>query len=239
MSALSDRPAPALEPRPALQRWGGRVLDELDRADTCRAVLWVATVLYAGLAMWLTRGATLFVDGMQLFNDNRGLDAGALLRPLNGHLVLLERSVFAAGFALFGADFVVFRLVEVAGALLAVWLLFEFLRRRVGPPAALAAALLVLFLGSAWEVTLVPDVETNVYSAAFGIGALLALDRRDRRGDVAACLLLALSIAAWTLGLAFAVVAAVLVATQPRWCCRTSSWCRTSSSTRRPPSPGH
>jgi hypothetical protein len=218
MSALSTPPAERAAPRPALVRWGERALRELERTDTCWAVLAVASVVYLPLVMWLTRGVTLFVDGMLIFLGNRGLSAGALLAPLNGHLVLMEKSVFAAGFALFGAgDFVPFRLIEAIGAILAAAALFEYLRRRVGPPVALAAALLILFLGSAWEVTIVPDVETNIYSAAFGIGALLALDRRDRRGDVVACVLLALSIAAWTLGLAFAVIAAIRVAFDERW----------------------
>jgi hypothetical protein len=218
MSALSTPPAEGVRTRPALLRWGTRALCELESGDTCWAVLAVASVVYLPLAMWLTRGVTLFFDGMLIFLGNRGLSAGALLAPLNGHLVLLEKSVFAAGFALFGAgDFVPFRLIEAIGAILAAAVLFEYVRRRVGPPVALAAALLVLFLGSAWEVTIVPDVETNLYSAAFGIGALLALDRRDRRGDMVACLLLALSIAAWTLGLAFAVIAAIRVAADERW----------------------
>ena len=172
--------------------------------------------VYAVLAMWLTRGTTLFVDGVDLFLNNRGLDPGALLRPLNGHLVLMERSVYAAGFAIFRGDYIVFRLVELAGALLAAGVLFVLVRRRVGPAAALAAAILVLFLGSAWEVTIVQDVMTNVFCAAAGLGAFLALERGDRRGDVAACLLLLAAIACWTLGVAFAIGAAVIVLLQPR-----------------------
>src|SRR5438876_9405794 len=115
-------------------------------------------VTYTVLALWLIRGTTLFVDGVNLFINNRGLDAGALFAPLNGHLVLMERSASAAGFALFGAGSIVFRLIEVAGAILAVGVLFELLRRRLGGATALAGALLILFLGTAWEVTIVPDV---------------------------------------------------------------------------------
>ena len=77
-------------------------------------------------------------------------------------------------------------------------------------------AVLVLFLGSAWEVTIVQDVMTNVFCAAAGLGAFLALERGDRRGDVAACLLLVAAIACWTLGVAFAIGAAVIVLLQPR-----------------------
>jgi hypothetical protein len=193
-------------------RRANRALAALERDRVCWAVLGIAMVGYAVLAMWLTRGTTLFVDGVNLFLNNRGLDAGALLAPLNGHLVLMERSVYAGGFALFGAGSIVFRLVEVAGVLLAVGVLFELLKRRLGPAVALAPALLILFLGTAWEVTLVPDVMTNTYCVAAGLGSVLALDRRDRRGDVAACLLLVASICCWTLGVAFAIGAGVRIA---------------------------
>ena len=198
--------------RPAWLRWSDRALDALDRDRTCWVVLGVAMVAYVVLALWLIRGTTLFVDGLNLFLNNRGLDPGALLRPLNGHLVLMERSVYAAGFALFGAGSIAFRLVEVAGTLLAVGLLFELLKRRLGNAAALAPAVVVLFLGMAWEVTIVPDVMTNTFSAAAGLSAWLALDRRDRRGDVVACLLLVASICCWTLGVAFAIGAGVRIA---------------------------
>src|SRR5439155_9311953 len=80
-----------------------------------------------------------------------------------------------------------------------------------------AGALLILFLGTAWEVTIVPDVMTNTYSAAAGLGAFLALDRSDRRGDVAACLLLVAAICCWTLGLAFAVGAGVWILLESGW----------------------
>lgn len=198
--------------RIAFERQARRAVAEPTRDRNCLFVLATAMAAYAALAMYLTRGVRLFVDGVGLFLLNRGLDPDVLLAPLNGHLVLMERSVYAAGLALFGPDFVAFRLVETAGALLAVGVLYVYVRRRIGSLAALPLALLVLFLGSAWEVTIAPDVMTNVYSAAAGLGALLALDRRDRRGDLGACLLLAASIACWTLGLAFAVTAAVRIA---------------------------
>jgi hypothetical protein len=193
-------------------RWSDRAFEAIDRDRTCWIVLGAAMVVYAVLVLWLIRGTTLFVDGLNLFLNNRGLDLGALFRPLNGHLVLMERSVYAAGFALFGAGSIVFRLVEVAGALLAVGVLFEFLKRRIGNAAALAPAVLILFLGISWEVTIVPDVMTNTFCAAAGLGAWLALDRRDRRGDVAACVLLVASICCWTLGVAFAIGAGVRIA---------------------------
>src|SRR5436190_13843239 len=156
----AEGPVPP-QPWLALEGAASRGLRALQRDRTCEVVLGIAMAIYASMAMWLTRGTTLFIDGMPIFVDNRGLDLGGLLRPLNGHLVLLERLVYAIGFDLFGGDFVVFRLVEAVGVILAAGCLFVFLRRRAGPLVALAGALLILFLGSAWEVILLPEGQTN------------------------------------------------------------------------------
>ncbi len=218
MSRPIDRPAVSSRPRPGLLPRLGIALAALDRDRICWLVLGAAMAIYATVAMWLTRGTALFVDGVDLFVNARGLDPGSLIRPLNGHLVLIERAIYGGGLQLFGPNFVIFRLIEIAGASLAGVLLFVLLRRRIGAPAALAPTLVFLFLGSAWEVNLVADVMTNVYCVAAGIGAFLALDRADRRGDVVACFLLILAVACWTLGVAFAIGAAVrIMLERGRW----------------------
>jgi hypothetical protein len=193
-------------------------LDRLQSDRACWFVLGGAMAAYAALAMWIGRGTTLFVDEANLFVTDRGFTPEALLTPLNGHLILLERIVYAAGFKLFGPNFVVFRLVEVAGAVLAVGLLFTLVKRRVGPSAALAAALLLLFFGSAWEVTFDVSGITNVYCMAAGLGALLALESRSTRGDLLACALLVVAIASWSLGVVFAIGVGILILRGPdRW----------------------
>ncbi len=58
------------------------------------------------------------------------------------------------------------------------------MRRRVGPWPALFAAVLLLFLGPAWEVLLWPFEIAFAGSVLFGVAMLLALDRGERRGDV-------------------------------------------------------
>ncbi|HEV7461058.1 MAG TPA: hypothetical protein VGN78_11010 [Solirubrobacteraceae bacterium] len=201
----------------AAQAWPRRALDRLQDARVCWIVLGVGMVVYAALALWLTRGTTLFVDEVNVFTVDRGFHPSALLAPLNGHLVLLQRLVWATDFKLFGPSFLVLRLVEVAGAIAAVGLFFELARRRIGAAAALAPALLLLFLGSAWELNFVPSGIGNVYAVAAGLGAVLALERGDRRGDLIACALLAVAVASFTLGVAFAVGAAVLILLQPGW----------------------
>jgi hypothetical protein len=99
-------------------------------------------------------------------------------------------------------------------------LLFAFLRRLVGDWLALLAAILVLFLGPAWQTLLLPVELQRVGSLAAGIGMLLALRRRDRFGDRLACALLTASVLFFSLGVSFILAAAVDVAL------RRGSWRR-------------
>jgi hypothetical protein len=83
---------------------------------------------------------------------------------------------------------------------------------------ALLAAAVILFLGPAWEDILWPFQIAWLISVGTGIGALMLLDRRDRFGDVAACLLLVCSLASAGLGVAITLGAAVdVLAGRDRW----------------------
>ncbi len=131
--------------------------------------------------------------------------------PHNGHLVLGGRLAFETLFRMAGTDYLVFRIAELAGILASVGVFFVLARRRTDPLIALAFSVSLLFLGYANETFLWGFNLHTVYSLGFGLGALLALEREDRAGDVAACLLLALSVITLEVGLAFAVGAAVSV----------------------------
>lgn len=150
-----------------------------------------------------------------MFVVDRGFDPGALLTPLNGHLELLLRASYAAVFELFGGSFFVVRLLSAGGAVIAAALLFVLAKRRVGAAAALPPTLLLLFLGSAWEITMIESGFTHVWCVAAGLGALLALERGDRRGDLLACALLVASIASFSFGVGFAIGAGVWIAQLP------------------------
>lgn len=135
-----------------------------------------------------------------------------LLAPFNGHLALGGRFVYETVFATVGAHYTVFVVIDALGICASAALLFVFARRRIGDVAALAPALLVLFFGIAREQFLWPlDFNTSV-ALASGLAAILCLQREDRRADVPACLLLALSAAMIEVGLAFLVGAALLIA---------------------------
>jgi hypothetical protein len=137
------------------------------------------------------------------------------LAPSNGHLQVLGKLLYRAIFEVFGADYAVFRAFDVAGVMVCVGLFFELARRRVGPLVALVPCLSLLFLGYAWESFIWAFDLHTIYALALGLGAILALQRDDRRGDVAACVLLLLSISMIELGLAFAVAIALAVLLRP------------------------
>ncbi len=108
-------------------------------------------------------------------------------------------------------------LINIAALWAVVGLVFELARRRVGAAAALAPCIVLLFLGFAREQLLWPLDFNTAASLAAGLGAVLAIEREDRRGDVLACVLLAVSIAMIELGLAFALgIALWLVISRPR-----------------------
>ncbi len=153
-----------------------------------------------------------------LFHYDSPFSPEYLLSPFNGHLALGGRFVYETVFATVGAHYTVFVVVDALGICASAGLLFVFARRRLGDVAALAPALLVLFFGIAREQFLWPlDFNTSV-ALATGLAAILCLQRESRRGDLAACLLLAVSAAMIEVGLAFIAGAALLIALGPgRW----------------------
>lgn len=177
--------------------------------------------LAAGLMLWAGRGTGFVSDELLYFGrmvelpdgfvsfDSAGLEY--YLAPFSGHLQAAGKLIFEALFALVGTDYLVFRVVAVALVLLCAGLVFVLVRRRAGAMVALAAAVLLLFLGAAWEVMLWPFDLHTVLALAAGLGALAVLDRGGRRADPIACALLVLSVATIEVGLALSVGVAVLV----------------------------
>lgn len=131
--------------------------------------------------------------------------------PHNSHLQILPKLLYRGLFLTVGADYTVFRAIEVFAVLVSVTLFFILARRRVRPLAALIPAVLLLFFGYGEQTFLWAFSIHTVGALAFGLGALLALERNDRRGDLLTCALLILSIATVELGVAFTVGVAISV----------------------------
>jgi hypothetical protein len=152
------------------------------------------------------------------FSTEPGNGVEYFLAPHNGHLQLGGKLLYRLLFEIAGTNYTFFRAVDIAGILIAVGLFYVLARRRVGPLAALAPCVLLLFLGYAWEPLIWAFDMHTVYALVFGLAALMMFDRNDTRGDVAGCVLLVASVSMIELGLAFILGAAVLILVQRgRW----------------------
>ena len=173
-------------------------------------------------AVWLmTAGKDLTFSGDDIFYYARLVDFDGVvsqghgleyfLAPHNGHLQVLGKLIYRGLFLTVGADYTVFRAMEVLAVFASVLFLFILLRRRVRPLAALIPCVLMLFFGAGEGSYLWPFNVHTIGALAFGLAALLALERDDRKGDVGACALLVLAVATVEVGLAFTVAVAIAV----------------------------
>ena len=185
------------------------------------AILVLAVAVGSSAALILALGShlTFFREDWELLVGRQGWNADSLLSPFLEHIVLAPALIYKVLVALFGIDSALpFRAASIAVFSLSDVLLFFWLRRRVGSWAALLGAILIAFLGAAYEDLLWPFQIGYFGSVAAGLGMLLQLDRDDRRGDALACVLLAVSLSFSSLGIAFAAGALVdiLLGQRPR-----------------------
>lgn len=162
------------------------------------------------LLLALSSGLTFYQDTWAFLMQRREFTLDAFMEPHNEHIVVLPVAIEKILIAIFGMtsatpEYVVLSLMLAATSVL----LFLYVRRRLGHWPAVMAAALLLFVGPAWQVLLWPFQIGFVGAVLAGIGMLLALERESRRGDRLACLLLVVSLAFSSLGISFAVAAAV------------------------------
>jgi hypothetical protein len=174
-------------------------------------VLLGAALLASGaMLLVLTRDLTFFQDTWDFLINRRDLTVDNLLRPHNEHIVLIPVSIELFFLHVFGMSSALPEyLLMIAMTLAAAVLFFVYAQRRVGPWLALMGTTLLLFIGPAWSDLLWPFELAFVGSVLFGLAMLLALDRDDTRGDVLACVFLAVAAGFSSLGIAFMAAAAV------------------------------
>lgn len=182
------------------------------------ALLLAAALIGAAvLTLALTWHLTFFQDTWEFLMNRRAFTADALLEPHNEHIVLIPVAIQQVLLHLFGMssakpEFILLTIFLLVTA----YLVFVYVSRRVGPWFGLFAALLILCLGPAWELLLWPFEISLIGSVLFGLGMLLSLERRDRRGDAIACLCLLLALGFSSLGIPFAIAALVAILLSPR-----------------------
>ena len=178
--------------------------------------LWVVagTVVACAAILWLSRTYSFYFDEWT-FILPADMSWTVILQPHNEHPVMLTRLIYAALLGTVGMrSYIPYMAVLVVLHASSVLLLFELVRRRAGELVAVAAAVLLLVLGAAWENLLWAFQIAFVGSVAFGLGALLAIDTRPDRMWLAMLLLFG-SLMFSGIGLFFWIAAAVWLGLTP------------------------
>lgn len=195
-----------------------RRLRSIDTPAARWGALAVLLIAAAAFLMFETRGTLFFLDEWEYVLYRRGSSLATYLEPHNEHLSLVPVAIYKLLFATAGiGSYVPYRVVAIVCNLICAALLYVYAQRRVGAWPALVLAALLLGFGPGWEALLWPANINFVIPAACGIGALLALDRHTRGGDLCACGLITLALASSGLGIPIAVgIAVELAATRRR-----------------------
>ena len=167
-----------------------------------------------GYLMLAERGTNFYFDDWAVI-DGRNSGLTAVFASYNQHLIVLPVALYQLLFQIVGlTHYWVFRTLQTLVHLSCVAVVFAFVRRRVGP-FALLVAVPFAFLGSGWEYVTLPVNLGFVASITLSVGALLALERGDRRGDALACTLLVVALACSDFTVPFAIVAAASCGPRP------------------------
>lgn len=202
---------------PRLRNHAERALQPAVAALVLLALVAIALLLFEG------RSFTFQNDEWDWLLHRRGHSLGVFLKPHGEHLSTLPILAYKLLFQLFGARSTFpFRLLDALLVGVCAALLFVFVARRLGGWVALAPAAVLLFLGPGWNDTLWGFQIGYMASLATGLGALLALERTDKPGDITACVLLTIALASSSVGLTVLVGAFVGVALAAR----ASGWRR-------------
>jgi hypothetical protein len=181
--------------------------------------LGIATIASAIWLLSLDSQLTFIADDWELLVKREGWGTEYFFDPYHENIVVGPAILYKLLLTVFGMGSALpFYCVSIGLFLTSAVLLFFLLRRRVGELPALVGAVLVLFLGAAFEDLFWAFQMGYFGSMVAGLGMLLALDREDQRGDAIACALLAVSLAFSSLGLTFVAGAAaeILTGRSPR-----------------------
>ena len=193
---------------------GGRISLRPMRGRVHWFVLAAGLALAAALILWETRGLIFYYDEWNFLLARRANDASAFFAPHNEHPALVPVVVWKLWWTLFGTtSYLPYRLLIVGVHLLTCGLLYAVARRRIGASLALVPALVLAFLGPAFEDLVWPFQIGFIGPFTCLLAIILALDGgRDRLAAVLAGVALFCS----GNGVPVVVVVAVLLARTPR-----------------------
>jgi hypothetical protein len=182
-------------------------------------IVGLAMVVAAVLLAYWSRGQWFGPDdlGYATRLGSEPLGHALLHPPSNKYLIAVPLLVYDGMFRTFGIDtYVPERIAGIMLVLTCAGLLFMLLRRRLGDAYAIPPVLLVLFFGAGAEVVVTPTRLPSQFALAAGLGMMLALERRNLRSDLAAMVLLAVSLASHPIGISFAAAGAVMILLRSR-----------------------
>lgn len=172
------------------------------------ALLAVAYVALAILILAWGRQQTFINDEWGYLVNYRGWSPETLLTPQNGHLLLIPLLLYKTLFAVFGAEsHLPYQLTTLVLHLTVATLFFCLVRERLPLAVATALTALLVFFGAGWDTIMGAYEIPNLTGMAAGLAMLLALERRTPVGNLAACVFLAISLASFSVGIAFAFAA--------------------------------
>jgi hypothetical protein len=169
-------------------------------------VLGIAVAACVVALMILGSHFNFFVDEWRFALYRRGWTPSDFLEPHTGHLVLVSVTIYKVLFELVGMSHMwPYRLTLALFHVAVVVIVYAIAAKRLGSWLALFPAGLMLLPGDAHDDLLWPFQICFLGSVAFGLGAMLCLDRETRRGDIAAAVLVGLSLASSAVGVPFAL----------------------------------
>lgn len=188
----------------------------IDRSAT--ALLLCAMAVCAALILHLGRGLTFFYDEWDWVFHRRSGGVESFLENHNGHLHAVPIAGYRVLFMTVGLrDYVPYRAMVLVVHLACGALVYLYCRRRLASPVALVAAVLVLFLGSAWQNLLWPFQTGFLASIAAGLVVWLMLDGHSARRDIVASAALVGALASSGIGVPILVGVAVELAMAAQW----------------------
>jgi hypothetical protein len=160
--------------------------------------------------LWVGRDNSFFYDDWSYLLARNPWTFDAIFEPHNEHLQATSVFVYKVLFETVGLrDYWVYQSVLVLGNLITGVLVFVYAQRRIGPWLAIPLVASIVLMSASWYNLFWPFMMCFTLTTAAGMGALLALDRRTRRGDVLASGLLCFALASSSLGVSFLIGAVI------------------------------